>query len=65
MGFDALCTIGKMDRNRILKDNTSLEAVTVIEENDNEVFKLLNLSMNPYNAIYVLLNFCVKCGCVT
>ena len=24
------------------KDNTSLEAVTLIEENDNEVFKLLN-----------------------
>ena len=54
-----------MDRNRILKDNTSFEAVTVIEENDNEVFKLLNLSMNTYNAIYVLLNFCAKYGCVT
>ena len=27
---------------RIIKDNTSLEAVTLIEENDNEVFKLLN-----------------------
>ena len=37
---------------RLLKDNTSLEAVTVIEENDNEVFKLLNLNMNTYNAIY-------------
>ena len=31
-----------MDRNRLLKDNTSLEAVILIEENDNEVFKLLN-----------------------
>ena len=50
---------------RLLKDNTSLEAVTLIEENDNEVFKLLNLTMNTYNAIYILLNFCVKCGCVT
>ena len=30
-----------MARNRLLKDNTSLEAVTLIEENDNEVFKLL------------------------
>ena len=26
----------------LLKDNTSLEAVTLIEESDNEVFKLLN-----------------------
>ena len=26
----------------LLKDNTSLEAVTLIEKNDNEVFKLLN-----------------------
>ena len=32
----------KMDRNRFLKDITSLEAVTLIEENDNGVFKLLN-----------------------
>ena len=31
-----------MDRNRLLNDNTSFEAVTLIEENDNEVFKLLN-----------------------
>ena len=60
-----MCTIDKMDRNKILKDNTSLEAVTVIEESDNEVFKLLNLSMNTFNTIYILLNFCVKCGCVT
>ena len=37
-----LCTLDKMDRNRLLKDNTSLEAVTLIELNDNEVFKLLN-----------------------
>ena len=37
-----LCTLDKMDRNRLLKDNTSLEAVTLIEEHDNEVFKLLN-----------------------
>ena len=41
--YNALCTLDKMDRNRLLKDNTSLEAVTLIEENDNEVFKLLNL----------------------
>ena len=54
-----------MDRNRLLKENTSLEAVSLIEENDNEVFKLLNLTMNTCNAIYILLNFCVKCGCVT
>ena len=27
----------------LLKDNTSLEAITLIEENDNEVFKLLHL----------------------
>ena len=53
-----------MDRKGLLKDNTSLEAVTLIEENDNEVFKLLNLTMNTYNAIYILLNFCVKFGCV-
>ena len=51
-----------MDRNRLLKDNTSLEVVTLIEENDNEVFKLLNLTVNTYNAIYVLLNFSVKFG---
>ena len=31
-----------MDRNRLLKDITSPEAVTQIEENDNKVFKLLN-----------------------
>ena len=37
-----LCTLDKMDRNRLLNENTSLEAVTLIEENDNEVFKLLN-----------------------
>ena len=37
-----LCTLDKIDRNRLLKDNTILEAVTLIEENDNEVFKLLN-----------------------
>ena len=41
-GYNALHTLYKMDRNRLLKDNTSLEAVTLIEENDNEVFKLLN-----------------------
>ena len=39
---NALHTLDKMDRNRLLKDNTSLETVTLIEENDNEVFKLLN-----------------------
>ena len=32
-----LCTLDKIDRNRLLKDKTSLEAVTLIE-----VFKLLN-----------------------
>ena len=32
----------KMDRNRLLKDITSPEALTLIEENDNEVFRLLN-----------------------
>ena len=32
----------KMDRNRLLKDITSPEAVTLIEGNDNEVLKLLN-----------------------
>ena len=31
-----------MDRNRLLKDNTSPEAVTLIEESNNEVFKLAN-----------------------
>ena len=41
-GYNALCTLDKMDRNRLLKDDTSLEAVTLIEENDNEVFKLFN-----------------------
>ena len=44
-------TLDKMDRNRLLKDNTSLEAVTLIEENDNEVFKLLNYE-------YTLCNLC-------
>ena len=42
LGYNALHTLDKMDRNRLLKDNTSLEAVTLIEESDNEVFKLLN-----------------------
>ena len=37
-----LYTLEKLYRNRLLKDNTSLEAVTLIEENDNEVFKLLS-----------------------
>ena len=37
----ALCD-KKMDRNRLLKNITSPEAVTLIEENNNEVFKLLN-----------------------
>ena len=37
-----LYPLDKMDRNRLLKDNTCLEAVILIEENDNEVFKLLN-----------------------
>ena len=37
-----LCTLDKIDRNRLLKDNTGLEAVTLMEENDNEVFKFLN-----------------------
>ena len=41
-GYNALHTLDKMDRNRLLKDNTSLEAVTLIEESDDEVFKLLN-----------------------
>ena len=41
-GYNALRTLDKMDRNRLLKDITSLEAVTLIEESDNEVFKLLN-----------------------
>ena len=65
LGYNALCTLDKMDRNRLLKDNTSLEAVTLIEESDNEVFKLLNLTINTYDTIYILFNFCVKCGCVT
>ena len=43
-----------MNRNRLQKDNTSIEAATLIEENDNEVFKLLNLTMNTYNVIYIL-----------
>ena len=42
LGYNALHTLDKMDRNRLLKDNTSLEAVTLIEKDDNEVFKLLN-----------------------
>ena len=42
LGYNALRTLDKMDRNRLLEDNTSLEAVTLIEESDNEVFKLLN-----------------------
>ena len=42
LGYNALHTLDKMDRNRLLKDNTSLKAVTLIEESDNEVFKLLN-----------------------
>ena len=61
LGYNALRTHDKMDGNRLLKDNISLEAVTLIEESDNENC----LTMNTYNAIYVLLNFCVKCGCVT
>ena len=61
-GYNALCTLDKMDRNRFLKDNTSLEAVTL----KKVIMKYSNcLTMNTYNAIYVLLNFCVKCGCVT
>ena len=32
----------RVDRNRLLKDITSPKAVTLIKENDNEVFKLLN-----------------------
>ena len=55
-GYNVLCTLDKMDRNRLLKDNTSLEAVTLIEENDNEVFKLLNLTMN---AVHIMqFTFC-------
>ena len=42
LGYNTLHTLDKVDRNRLLKDNTSLEAVTLIEESDNEVFKLLN-----------------------
>ena len=41
-GYNALHTLDKMDRNRLLKDNTYLEAVALIEENDKEVFKVLN-----------------------
>ena len=41
-GYSALRTLDKMDRNRLLKDNTSLEAVTQIEESENEVFKFFN-----------------------
>ena len=37
-----LRTLDKMDRNRLLKDNTSLEVVTLIKESHNEVLKLLN-----------------------
>ena len=40
--YNALCTLDKMDRNTLLKNNTSLDAGTLIEESDNEVFKLLN-----------------------
>ena len=32
----------------------SLVAVRLTEENDNEVFKLPNLTMNTYNTIYAL-----------
>ena len=42
-------TLDKMDRNRLLKDNTSLEAVTQIEESDNKVFKLLNYEYKKCN----------------
>ena len=41
-GYNASHTLDKMDRNRLLKYNTSLVAVTLIEESENEVFKLLN-----------------------
>ena len=41
-GYNALCTLDKMDRNRLLKDNTSLESGILIEESGNEVFKLIN-----------------------
>ena len=64
-GYNAVHTLDKMHRERLLKDNTSLEAVTLIEESDNEVVYSNCLTMNKYNAIYVLLNFCVKCGCVS
>ena len=47
----ALCD-KKMDRNRLLKDITSPEAVTLIEENDDKVFKLLN-----YESISCNLHF--------
>ena len=42
LGYNASHTLDKMDRNRLQKDNTSLEAATLNEESDNEVFKLLN-----------------------
>ena len=51
-----LCALlTKWIEKRLLKDNTSLEAVTLTEENDNEVLKLVNLTMNTHtgNAIYV------------
>ena len=51
-GYNAFCTLDKMDRNRLLKDNTSLKAVTLIEESD-KVFKLLN-----YVYIYMKFTFC-------
>ena len=41
-----------MDRNRLLKDISSPEAVTLINENDNEVFKLSN-----YESISCNLHF--------
>ena len=37
-----LCTLLIKWIEILLKDNTSLEAVTLIKESDNEVFKLLN-----------------------
>ena len=43
----ALCD-KKVDRNRLLKDITSPEAVTLIEKSDNEVFKLLNYEYKCY-----------------
>ena len=32
LGYKALCTLDKRDRNRLLKDNTSLEAVTLLKK---------------------------------